>query len=176
MGDGAVANTSVTARVFNFMYCQRRDWSRRAEENHHQREPTTQTNDEPEWLCCCAVHLTCFLAQPLRTFAWLAARLLASCCQWLVSCCQLGITFWILAEDVWAICGNKYFSQKAPQIRSFNLIQERSRSAVRRRGRFCVAHLGVGPWLSPFLGPVVRWEVTKVRAESHPPAWPSKTA
>ena len=87
MGDGATANTSVTAQLVNLMYFHRRDRSRRAEQNPHQRESTTQTNDELEWLCCGAMHFTCF---PKRTNAgftlvldWLAARWLATCCQWL---------------------------------------------------------------------------------------------
>ena len=62
MGDGAVANTSATAKMFDFMYCHRRDRSRRAEQNPQQRESTTQKNDEPERLCCGAMHVTCFLA------------------------------------------------------------------------------------------------------------------
>ena len=65
MRECVLANTSVTAKLFNFMYCHRRDRSRRDEQNLHRRGTTTQANDEPEWLSCAAPHLSCFLAEPL---------------------------------------------------------------------------------------------------------------
>ena len=39
-----------------FLYCHRRDRSRPAEQNPHQRGSTTETHDELEWLCC-ALHV-----------------------------------------------------------------------------------------------------------------------
>ena len=48
--------------------------------------------DEPEWLCCGAhVFLRTTLAGFTPVFVWLAACLLVSWCQWLVSGCQLEV-------------------------------------------------------------------------------------
>ena len=54
----------------------------RAEQNLHQRESTTRTNDVPEWLCGGAMHVTCFLAQHMRASRFYLFGL-RHACQWL---------------------------------------------------------------------------------------------
>ena len=75
-----LATVNHTAKVFKlFVIAATQVTSRRPAQNAH-RTIIDDSNDKPEWLCCGAMHFTCFLAQLLRDSClylfWLAPRLL----------------------------------------------------------------------------------------------------